>query len=428
MKLSMFNTVLPYENSFILFNTLNKSSMLIDEFLKELLEYGKKNNDIIELKKIHPEFYNELLKMGFIISSKKDEIEDVKKLMNFVNEDDSSFYLIVNPTMNCNFKCWYCYETHIKDSKMSNTNLNKIKNLISNKTQDNKLKTFTLAFFGGEPLLYYKQTVLPLMEYCYPLFTQNNIHLRIFITTNGFLINDEMIKDFRRYNVSDFQITLDGDEKSHNKVRYVTNDRGSYKEIIGNIIKLVKNNFHITMRINYTTENIGNLNNILKDLSELSIEERKLIFLSLNKVWQETDEGINDVAVEFKRKSADYGFNIPNDKGLDVVNNPCYADKRNQVTVNYNGEIYKCNARDFKTENKLGVLDDNGEMVWNDLANIRSQSRLTNKPCLKCSILPICGGGCSQLALEYLDKDYCVHNFDEESKMQTALKLVLASI
>lgn len=126
MKLSMFNTVLPYENSFILFNTLNKSSMLIDEFLKELLEYGKKNNDIIELKKIHPEFYNELLKMGFIISSKKDEIEDVKKLMNFVNEDDSSFYLIVNPTMNCNFKCWYCYETHIKDSKMSNTNLTQI--------------------------------------------------------------------------------------------------------------------------------------------------------------------------------------------------------------------------------------------------------------------------------------------------------------
>jgi len=43
-------------------------------------------------------------------------------------------------------------------------------------------------------------------------------------------------------------------------------------------------------------------------------------------------------------------------------------------------------------------------------------AKLNNKPCQTCSILPLCGSGCSQLALESNGNDYCVHNFDEEKK------------
>jgi uncharacterized protein len=33
-------------------------------------------------------------------------------------------------------------------------------------------------------------------------------------------------------------------------------------------------------------------------------------------------------------------------------------------------------------------------------------------------VLPICGGGCSQISMENEGKEYCVKNFDENRKLQ----------
>ncbi len=36
---------------------------------------------------------------------------------------------------------------------------------------------------------------------------------------------------------------------------------------------------------------------------------------------------------------------------------------------------------------------------------------------MECKILPICGGGCTQQAIENSERDYCVYDFDEERKL-----------
>jgi uncharacterized protein len=44
--------------------------------------------------------------------------------------------------------------------------------------------------------------------------------------------------------------------------------------------------------------------------------------------------------------------------------------------------------------------------------------KFNNKPCISCNILPICNGSCSQHALDLLGKEYCIHGFNENIKLE----------
>ncbi|WP_134790028.1 SPASM domain-containing protein, partial [Flavobacterium psychrophilum] len=101
----------------------------------------------------------------------------------------------------------------------------------------------------------------------------------------------------------------------------------------------------------------------------------------------------------------------------DTVRSSCYADKRNHATLNYNGDVFKCTARDLESKSKEGYLNEEGIIEWNEKFEDRMDSKFKNPPCLKCSILPICNGGCSQQAIEHKGIEYCVYNFDENRKL-----------
>jgi len=104
---------------------------------------------------------------------------------------------------------------------------------------------------------------------------------------------------------------------------------------------------------------------------------------------------------------------------LNNVVESCYADKINSAVINYNGEVFKCTARDFTTENSLGTLEGDGTIKWKSEYEQRQNAKFKNPPCLECRLLPICNGGCSQHAYENLDNNkggYCVYGFDEYKK------------
>src|SRR6202020_1629629 len=98
------------------------------------------------------------------------------------------------------------------------------------------------------------------------------------------------------------------------------------------------------------------------------------------------------------------GINVSTTYSPNSVKNPCYADKRNSAVINYNGDIFKCTARDFTTTKRAGYLSNTGELVWeNNYLERRMTAKFNNKPCLSCKIIPLCNGGCSQHALEHLE-------------------------
>lgn len=422
MKYSQFNSIVLIENSIYLYNSFVDKFIIIDPLLKDLLESA-----IIEgidgLNEIHPDFYNYLASEGFIVHNEVDEVEKVRKVVKQVDENLDSFLLTINPTMNCNFKCWYCYETHIKKSSFSTEMIEKVSKFIENICQNTKINSFNVAFFGGEPLLYFKRDVIPVIKKLQDECKKQLVDYSVSFTTNGYLIDDYFINFFKTHEiVPALQITLDGFGEKHDEVRFVTKTKGSYVEIVNNIKLLINNGFPVRLRINYTKDNIDDAYKIADEFNDINLEiKRDFLLVDLHRVWQDTgDEGITNVVnknIEYiKSKNIPVRHNSPNN-----VVDSCYADKRNSAVINYNGDIYKCTARDFTKENRAGYLSEQGDLIWeNDYLERRMDVKFKNKPCLSCRLLPICNGGCSQHAMEALEEggrgEYCVYHGDDKLK------------
>lgn len=420
MKYSLFNSFFNYEDKKIGYNAFANDFTILDPELYEILQAAVRENNLKELNKIHPEFYSHLIEKGFLIKADEDEIGKVKQLSKKVDfGNETSYQLTINPTMNCNFKCWYCYETHIKASKMTNETLISVVKLVENIFNEaTKLRTFHLSWFGGEPLLYFDKAVKPILQNIYPKMKERKINFSSGFTTNGLLINQKMLDTCRIYGVSFFQITLDGHRERHNQVRCVSKEKGSYDEIVSNIHLCLKNKFKVSVRLNISEETIEKLHLIIDDFNILNDEDKKYLNFSFHEVWQEQKD-INSDVQEIVNLFRAQGFNsIYKGVNLDTVLNSCYADKNNHATINYNGEVFKCTARDFKSDSKEGVLNEDGKILWNEKYEKRMNSKFKNPPCLSCKILPICNGGCSQQAMENEDREYCIHNFDENKKIE----------
>lgn len=417
MKASKFNLFFPHDGFHIGYNGYSDAFIILEPMLYEMYDASKKSNSFDELQEVHSDFYNNLVENGFVVDETIDEVDRVRQASLKIDNDLSKFELHINPTMNCNFKCWYCYETHIKDSKMDAATIEHTQKFISRVLEgQTELKEFSLGWFGGEPLLYFNKVMVPILKYAYNVCAEKKVAFTSHMTSNGLLIDDEAIATCKEYNLNFFQITLDGNRERHDKVRFISEGKGSYDKIVANIKNVAKNGLNVVARINISPETLVGVDDVLADFSDLDEEARKYFRFDLHKVWQieqDIDDEINEKRILFR----EHGFTVTSGTHETVVNS-CYGDHRNHATLNYNGEVFKCTARDFTNANSEGLLNENGEIIWGPKYEKRLNSKFKNKPCLECAILPLCGGGCTQQALENEGRDYCVNDFDENKKLQ----------
>lgn len=419
MKYSQFNSVVPFEENFALYNSFVQKVIFLASELKDML-CAAQAEGIDVLEQYHPTFYRYLSENGFIVEDTTDETEKVKALSREIDNNDTSFLLTINPTMNCNFKCWYCYETHIKQSRLEDSTSIRIRKFMARIFDDPRINAFSLSFFGGEPLLQFKKDVVPIIDAYLEKCHSQGISPNISFTTNGYLVNDEFIEYFRENGVTcALQITLDGYAEAHDQVRFVSAQKGSYERIVNNIKLLISHDFFVRLRVNYTDKNIHDSYKIAGEFADIPQEIKdKNLLLDFHRVWQNAQEAdIRKEVEEVIELAKKEHIRVSSGEAPNNVAESCYADKRNSVVINYNGDIYKCTARDFTKAGREGYIDADGNLVWeNDSLEQRMNIKFRNKPCLSCRLLPICNGGCSQHALEHQNDDYCIYDGDEGEK------------
>ena len=362
--------------------------------LEQILQFPNKN---IEQKL--PSFYNLLKNGGFIIPSHINELDIIRKL-NKESSEKPILSLIILPTLNCNFRCWYCYESH-QSSKMSMHTIHAIQSFIKNEVKEKNIKLIDVAWFGGEPFLYYKDVMLPILKFIKDFCTENNITYVSSATTNGFLITKEIVNSLKDFNFYDFQITLDGERDYHNKVRHskITSSFDTILQNVGYICSSLPN-ANILLRINYDKYNLKS-QNILKQIDELIPESaKKQISFLLRKIWQvETFEEEISLKDSFIREVYKYGFTYSFNKDWISDFIPCYAVRKHTLMITHEGLIGKCTAKDNFQESAIGKLIDNGTISWNKegINDIYSQTLFENNDCLSCKLLPLCMGECPKI-------------------------------
>lgn len=358
------------------------------------------------------ENYEEVLREGgFLVERSEDEEELLRTRFYKTIKQNEEFILTINPTLDCNFDCWYCYEQKSHKAYMSGTTLDSV--LLFLEKQSVRFQSIHVSFFGGEPFLCFDKIVVPILQKLAALGKTYGCSF----TTNAGLLSERMIQILRNHRVSNMQITIDGDRELHNKIRFYRGGNGSYDVILKCITSLLKHDIPVTMRVNYTSETLSSITQISKDLIVLlSSELVGKLKVSLHQVWQTTNIDLSAEVEQVIAHLSSLGFNV----STPVLNNvfsPCYADYEHSAVINYNGDVYKCTAVDFINKPRDGFLSSDRQIVWeNESLEKRLDSRFKNAPCQVCRIQPICNGACSQKAIDYDGRDYCVCNFSEEKK------------
>lgn len=407
-KLSNYNYFIDYNSTnVLLFNGLSAFGFCMTK--KEQVNLQPLLNNLSLFKEQYPSDFTHLYEAGYIIDADFSEI-DFLKFKNRQTVFNNDYSLIINPTLECNFNCWYCYEKHPK-GRMSLNTIKKIKRFINNLIVNEKIKSFNLSWFGGEPLLYFNEIVYPLSLYAKKKCKKHNVDFSCGITTNAFLVNKGMLPLLNEIELIDYQITLDGGKERHDKIRNA-NGKPSYASIISNINLLAKEveNSKINVRINYDDKTLES-DDIFNILDDILSENRPRIIINMQRVWQSynaDNKSKNERMILFMKKANEMGFKMAYYGGgltMACYYN-CYTSRYNQANINFDGKVYKCTARDYSDlSNVMGTLDEKGCIIWDakKLSSYLKNPTFDNDTCLKCKYLPLCLGDCPQHIYERKD-------------------------
>lgn len=422
MKLSKYTSFIPIdEQHSLLYNAMSGKVVFIKGFI-----CGDMSIDHVT-SRLMDSHEKQFIEAGILIPDDTDEIGLIEEQIREADRNSDEYILHINPTLDCNFRCWYCYENHISKSIMEEKTLQNVKSFIKTIVSTSEIKRFQLGFFGGEPLLAFRETVKPLIDYSSDLCNKSDVKLSINFTSNGSLLDEEIV-EFLSHHDCGFQITLDGNPAQHDKTRFFKGGAGSYDTIVKNIHSLIRKGIRVIVRINFTEKNIRQCGYILNDFSDVSPEDRENILFDFQRVWQERSNVADDtekVASRIRKEFASAGFTVIPNYIPQNVRNSCYGDKFNHCLINYNGEVFGCTARDFTNDYSLGKLMSDGTIQY-DMKTLerRHNSKFSTDLCRQCRIAPLCGGGCKQRAMENSDPDKCTFRYTEADKDRIILDIL----
>lgn len=150
-------------------------------------------------------------------------------------------------TERCNFRCVYCYQEH-EPKTLKSDNAKKLINTVREILSANNYKSLRIHYFGGEPLLNLEMLYF-LHDEFQKVSREFNIKYEPFITTNGSMLNRDILSRVRFRNV---QLTFDGLEETHNKLR--KSDNFKFKDTINLIPDILELADNLTIRYNSTND------------------------------------------------------------------------------------------------------------------------------------------------------------------------------
>ncbi len=409
-------------NKMIIFSTLTTSIVKLEMKIYE---------DIFEnqLFDKYPCEMQTLIGGGFLIKDDFDELKYLNEMrernMKRLNSLSSSYFMIT-PTMDCNARCYYCFEHGAHHEKMTFETADYVVDYIRKNTELLIDSNIVIHWFGGEPLL-----ADDIIDYISSKLKHLGIKHFTKITTNGFCINDEIIDKMKnQWSINVVQITLDALYEEYNRIKnYVNLPKGidAFSTVITNMHKVVDNDIQLRVRINFDPRNTEKAENTIKFLKtefgdcpnfqvyfapidshtipSISSDfegTKKHPLLYLNEV----EEGYAGMASMAKNNQTDIE-RILNKYYLIPIPLSCTGVCNNNVTIDSLGDIYVCHrllgkGQEFTSGNVKDGLENN------EIKKFFQGTGLSYKECSSCKLLPLCQGGCKYRIEEYPDKQYCL--------------------
>lgn len=315
----------------------------------------------------------------------------------------------------CNLRCKYCfagqgdYGTGHRSMLALATGKRAIDFLIEASRSRHNLD---IDFFGGEPLLNWP-VVVELTKYAETEGPKHNKNIRLTLTTNATLLNQEKI-DFLNEHMKNVVLSIDGRPETNDRMRPATGGRSSYALVMRNIKKFVaqrgKKEYYV--RGTYTHFNTDFSKDVLhfadEGLEQLSMEpvvappevDYSLKLSDLPQIEAEY-ENLAHEYLRYNEKGSKNPFNFFH-FNIDLEGGPCLYKRMKgcgvgseYCAVTPEGDIYPCHQFVGNDAFIMGNVWDNPPIHNPKLEAAFAEIMVPNKPdCVKCWARYFCSGGC----------------------------------
>lgn len=399
MKVSRFNIEVyePSTRRHLIFNTLTKALVAFSE-----ADYANVRRLLCSESTEDSDAIARLASLGFLVEDGLDESAAVVRRQMLGTADPNRLDVIVMPNMNCNLSCTYCYERHESSEMSEDTEARLVAFLQSSA---DRFRALLLSWFGGEPLLSVDR-LLRIQRAARDAAVSHGTLMASHITTNGLLLDEATARALIESGVRSYQITLDGPPDVHDRQRPRRGGQATFDRIFQNVSLLARqfSEANVKLRVNYYPATLDRIPDLL---ASFDAEIRPRLDLVLEPIFtseygevRRPDSASSVSPESIYRVAMQMGFKATKSGISETRLTYCYADRKSQVLINFNGDVFKCTVDKFKSSDRLGILGIQGEIVWDSkrLAEWFNVPAFEEK-CHQCTYMPMCMGGCRKMRL-----------------------------
>ena len=388
MKFSKYNFVTPCEDKYLIYNFVTTSFVALDA---DQYKYMVADNSFGD----HEET---LKKAGLIVEDDFDEDKFVEGIIKRQIDDSKDEFdgIVVLTTTACNAQCFYCYQQRLKPITMDLSTAGELTDFICRQWHNghgNK-QLLTIRWFGGEPLV--NATIID--EVCRRL-QDAGIPFQSKMITNGSLFNAEMLSRAKvLWNLSSLQITLDGLGEDYTKIKNYKGGNVSFEQVIANIHALLNRGVRVSIRINYSVDDIDRAKRII-DFLDGEFSDRQCLHVYCAALREIGKRAIADFyadespQLELLKYLHEHGFVSNIDNLLPRMKAfPCEAWSPKMYFVFPNGKIFKC--QHTISDNDFAPIGSVGGGTVENTSIFQIEKFERPQKCRSCYAFVFCRGGC----------------------------------
>lgn len=420
---SRYNINIPYGDKYIFTNTLTGALDLVDSSLSQHI-LDPKCEDLCE--------ETEFLKgRGYLVENLALEDQLISQIypeLLALERNKRSVKAVLIMSFACNLHCTYCWQQHQVDHnsnmRMTIEQLDAAMDaacLLTKYLADTDSAPPSFHLFGGEPLTRENYYLVS-----HALERAQKMNSPVSITSNGRELK-YYLQLFETYPVNELQITIDGDEETHNSRRLGSR----WKDILDGINELLYHtDITVKVRVNLDEELLDRLLPLANIIVDRLWWATKRFYAYLAPL---RDSSMNDVSILRKRVLVLRRFLELREEypqlelfrlhGWDCFHVSEYLQKTNrfplpkpyfcevntgQVVFDPDGSMHLCSEEIHSDWDILGTYYPGFSVDMNIVDNIYNCQPISNERCKTCDLLPVCGGGCVQFS-RYPDyqKQFC---------------------
>lgn len=350
------------------------------------------------------ELVGALAQRGFVVPEDYDEDADARQLReNRVSRTDR-LELILMPTEACNFRCTYCYEDFALGRMLSGVR-DGVRNLVRHRHEQHDLKSLSISWFGGEPLVAF-DVIEELSEFFTGFAAETGVDYRAGMTTNGYLLTDDVAARCVELGIRQFQITLDGPRHAHDESRPLMGGGSTFDDIMTNIRGLAasEHEFQAVLRTNFSPTNVGSVPELVSELGDIAAADPRfaVIFRPVGRWGGPADQDIEACSgkdaelakLDLYRSAQGHDLTTGDLRTLRPGGSVCYAANPWSFLIRPNGVVNKCTVALRDAKNMVGRLTPEGELKLKDelMKLWTDNDENHDEGCQTCFFRPSCQG------------------------------------